>query len=137
MPTVYMYNYIRYDSEAEAQAAVAQKKNRLDNNPTDYAVVKELQENEDGTFLVNPTPLTDSEINNLDVAKKYLTCSVQGRDNAMPLSSSEVADKLIDYKREYATWASLGKIIKFDVSDDGTPSNKEFITPNVDMSGVV
>lgn len=137
MPTIYMYNYIRYNTESEAQAAVTSVKSRLDNNPTDYAVVKELQENEDGTFLVNSTHLTDDQINNLDASKKYLAYSIQGCDHAMPLSSDDVISKLADYRREYVNWGSLDQIIKFDLSDDNTASNKEIITPNEDMSGYV
>lgn len=141
MAITYQYNLNLYNTEAEAQAAVVSMKSRLDNNPTDWCAVKEIQDNGDGTWTVYPTLLTDSEINNLDTSKTYTMYSPYTGENYMPLTASEASIKVNELRTIYTSLHRLHEIVKIDdaveLQDDiFVPVNdNEIITPNEDMTG--
>lgn len=137
MSTKYLYKNTEYTTESAAQSAVVNAKLRLENNPTDWCVVKEIQSGPSGSWIVIPTELTDAQINDLDASKSYLIYSIHGSEHCMPLTSTEVEAKVAQYRTEYARWASIDKIIKFEVTDDDNLkiTNAEEIAPNEDMSG--
>jgi len=123
----WFYNQNSFDSEAEVNAAVVSLKSRLDNNPTDWVVVKEVTSNGQGGWIVNPTPLTDSQINNLDNTKHYNVTSINDGYTATGLSGSEATSKVLEYRTLYAQWILANTITKI----------QEYAPTNEDMSGYV
>jgi hypothetical protein len=137
MTVTYVYGFNEYPTEEDAQAQVAITKVRLENNPTDWCVVKEIQENDNGTFVITPDKLSDDEINNPDISKRYLAYSIPSSGNFMNLSSVELREKVIEYRAEYARHQLFDVIIKQERDADGDIISTENITLNVDMSGYV
>ena len=127
MANKWFYNQNFFDSEAEVNAAVVSLKSRLDNNPTDWVVVKEVTSNGQGGWTVNPTPLTDDQINNLDVEKHYNVTSVHHGHTATTLSSTDATNKVLEYRTLYAQWILANSITK----------TTDYAPTNVDMSGYI
>lgn len=125
MSDIWIYNNNAYNTEAEVNAAVTALKNRLDNNPTDWVVVKEVTSNGEGGWIVTPTPLTDEEINNLDTTKYYNVNSVPAGDTFIGLTGEEAAVKVVELRSLYANWIRANVIVK------------EYAPTNEDMSGYV
>ena len=125
MATTWIYNNEVYNSEAEVNAAVAALKHRLDNNPTDWVVVKEVTSNGEGGWIITPTPLTDEEINNLDTTKYYNVNSVPAGDTFIGLTGEEAAFKVVELRSLYGNWIRANVIVK------------EYAPTNEDMSGYV
>ena len=139
----YIYASISYDTMDEVEAAVTAIKKRLDNNPTDWCVVKPM---------INPRtikistgnvigydsgePLTDTQINSLGSSENvYNVFAVYEGDNFTEVLESEVADKVKAMRKGYATWLNLTKYVDTQVEE-----GKDFILYNVtneDMSGYV
>ena len=135
MTIKYVYGFQEYDSEADAQAAAAALAVRMENNPTDWMVVKEISGSNESGWLVSPVELTDSEIENLDATKMYLAYSIQGSNNDMPLTAAEVATKRIEYRAIYGQWKNANSMRKID--DSTEPPTETEIDINTDMSGYV
>ena len=139
----YIYAETAYDTIDEVEAAVTAMKTRLDNNPTDWCVVKPM---------INPRtikistgdvigydsgdPLTDAKINALDNSDKvYNVFSVYEGDNFTEVSEAAVAGKVKAMRTGYATWLNLTKYFDSQVEE-----GQALITYNVtneDMSGYV
>jgi len=139
----YIYASISYDTMDEVEAAVTAIKKRLDNNPTDWCVVKPM---------INPRtikistgnvigydsgePLTDTQINSLGSSENvYNVFAVYEGDNFTEVLESEVADKVKAMRKGYATWLNLTKYVDTQVEE-----GKDFIlcdVTNEDMSGYV
>lgn len=134
MAIKYSYAYNLYNTESEAQDAVVALKSRLDNNPTDWMVVKEIVGSQEAGWQMNPNTLTDEQITNLDDAKVYMATSPITGENYMPLTASEVRAKVTDFRASYANWIRASHISKFD---DAAIADAEIITPNENMSGYV
>ena len=132
MATRYFYCGAIYLTEAEAQSAAVLQKARLQNNPTDWIVVKEISGSQESGWQINPNPLTDDQINNIDVSKNYLIASVVEGENIMPATSSEVTAKVLSYRPIYADHIRANIIL----SDLGVTdlSDGEIIPTDVDMS---
>jgi len=125
MSDIWIYNNNAYITEAEVNAAVTALKNRLDNNPTDWVVVKEVTSNGEGGWIVTPTPLTDEEINNLDTTKYYNVNSVPAGDTFIGLTGEEAAVKVVELRFLYSNWIRANVIVK------------QYAPTNEDMSGYV
>lgn len=125
MSDIWIYNNNAYNTEAEVNAAVTALKSRLDNNPTDWVLVKEVTPNGEGGWVVAPTPLTDEEINNLDSTKYYNVNSVPAGDTFIGLTGEEAAVKVVELRSLYASWIRANSIIK------------EYSPTETDMSGYV
>jgi hypothetical protein len=136
MAAEYFYINVKYGTEEEAQAAVIPFKFILDNEPTNWCHVKEITGSDASGWLVPVASLTDSEINNLDVAKTYLVCSNKSGLNEFPLNSSEATSAVLKCRTDYAILVGANNILKFNDGTD-TELGYENITPNIDMSGYV
>lgn len=112
MADKWFYNQRTFTSEQEANAAVVNLKSRLDNNPTDWVVVKEVTSNGQGGWIVKPTSLTDDQINNLDDAKHYNVTSIHDGYTVIGVSGSEATSKVLEYRTLYAQWILANTIIK-------------------------
>lgn len=149
MATVYLYRDKHYSTESEAQAALSAMKTRLDSNPTDWCAVKVIEANDDGSYNILPDTLTDAEILNPDSTKTYTFLSKYTGLNFFPLTSSEVTEKVLEYRSDYVRSENLAEIKSYDESafeivlpptDGSIPDNpREMevtnVTTNEDMSG--
>lgn len=139
----YIYAETAYDTVDEVEAAVTAMKVRLDNNPTDWCVVKPMinprtikLSTGDVIGYDSGEPLTDTQINALDSSDKvYNVFSVYEGDNFTEVSEAAVADKVKAMRKGYATWLNLTKYF-----DSNVEEGEALITYNVtneDMSGYV
>jgi hypothetical protein len=109
-------------------------KARLDNNPTDWVIVKRLSGSVDSGWLVPVDALTDSEINNLDEGEFYSVSSVLGSDSDLGLTSSEATAKVAEHRDYYADYMQVNAIFKIEMSE-GVPNITTRAPTNADMSG--
>ena len=119
------YANVAYETEALAEAAVLVMKERLENNPTDWVVVKELSGNANDGWVVPATTLTDSEINSLDNTKHYSVAAVISGDNDLGLTASEATAKVAEHRTVYADQYRVNTLVKVE----------EYSPSNADMSG--
>lgn len=136
MATKYVYGLQIYATREEAEAAEAAQQTRWQNNPTDWIVVKEISGSDDEGWLMNPTPLTDNQILNLDENKRYSVYSDVSGENVMGLTSIEVTEKVEEYRQYYSNSMFMNDIQQVEITDEMeavmTPSE-----PTVDISGNV
>lgn len=139
----YIYAEVAYDTINEVEAAVTAMKARLDNNPTDWCVVKPAISSKtlqvDGNDIVAyqyGNPLNDTQINALGSSDTvYNVFSINEGDNYTEVSEADVAGKVRALRRGYATWLNLNKYVDTQVEE-----GSDFIIYNVtneDMSGYV
>ena len=139
----YIYADNAYDTVNAIEDAVTSIKTRLDNNPTDWCVVKPM---------INPKtistssgdivgyeigkPLTDTQINALNSSNNlYNVFSVYDGDNFTEVLETNVSQKVKEMRTKYAKWLSLDKYYDSQVEEGA-----DLITHNVtneDMSGYV
>jgi hypothetical protein len=156
MTTKYLYRNWVVDTEAEAQAKLSETKTRLDNNPTDWCMVKCVEPVADDTFSVIAGELTDEQILNPDNTKTYIFYAKWTGENFFPLTSTELTEKVFEYRRGYVTAENLSVIKSYEdrewteadleavkPPEDGSVPTKHVememtdITPNEDMSGYI
>ena len=99
---LWYYNDQEFSTEADVKKAVAALRDRLENNPTDWVVVKRLTGDKDAGWDIPTDELSDAEINKLDPSHHYSVSSVMGGSSEVGLSAAEAADKVLEYRREYA-----------------------------------
>lgn len=105
----YQYKSQHYDTEAEAQQAVVEFKNALDNQPSTYCTVRRLGGNAEDGWEVPVEQLTDEEILSVSEGWYSIHSSLHGRQD-MPLTASEVLAKVQEYKRLEAQFFLADKI---------------------------
>lgn len=132
MSAFYIYSFMEYSTEEEAQSAASSLAIRMQNNPTDWMEVKEITESADGAWQVNPTKLTDSQILNPDDSKTYMAYSKVAGINVMPLTSTDLMAKINEFRAFYGQHIYADVIYKFD--DSTEPPTQTVITPTTDMS---
>ena len=136
----YIYAETAYETIDEVEAAVTAMKARLDNNPTDWCVVKPMINPRtikiytgDVIAYDSGEPLTDAQINSLGSSENvYNVFAVYEGDNFTEVSESEVAGKVKAMRKGYATWLNLTKYY-----DSKVEEGENLITYNVnneDMS---
>ena len=125
MATKWIYSNNEYATQSALDAEVVAQKNRLDNNPTDWVVVKELTGNANDGWVMPPETLTDSEINRLDSTKHYNVASVHGGGNDLGLTASEATAKVAEHRTRYAQYIQANTVYEV------------YAPSNVDMSGYV
>ncbi|MGB0141441.1 MAG: hypothetical protein ACPF8W_00050 [Luminiphilus sp.] len=125
MATKWYYNYVAYDTEAEANAAVANMKSRLDNNPTDWVIVKEVTTNSEGGWIVPSETLTDEQINNISEDNNYNVNSIYSGTTYTGITGANAILKIAELRTEYARRIQANTIMK------------HYAPTNEDMSGYV
>lgn len=105
----YQYKSRYYDTEAEAQQAVLEFKNALDNQPSTYCTVRRLGGNAEDGWEVPVEQLTDEEILSVSEGWYSIHSSLHGQQD-MPLTASEVLAKVQEYKRLEAIFFHADKI---------------------------
>ena len=135
MSVDYYYASTRYSTEAEAQSAATSLATRMQNNPTDWMEAKEITGSSDAGWKINPTKLTDAELLSPDASKTYMAYSKEAGTNVMPLTSTELTEKINEFRAFYGQALDANTIYKIDDSTD--PVTETTITPTTDMSGYV
>lgn len=125
MANTWVYAHREYTTEDEVNAAVVAQKARLENNPTDWVIVKELTGNADDGWVVPSETLSDSEINSLDATKHYSVAAIIDGNNDLGLTASQVTAKIAEHRTSYARYIEVNQIGIF------------YPPSNVDMSGYV
>jgi hypothetical protein len=140
----YIYATTVYETVPDVEAAVTAMKTRLDNNPTDWCVVKPMINPKTISLSTGDVigydsgdPLTDAQIKALSSSDNlYNVFSVYEGDNFTEVSEAAVAGKVSAMRKGYATWLSLNKYLDTAGGEEG----EDLITYNVtneDMSGYV
>ena len=123
--TRYIYAEVTYETVDEVQKAVTAMKARLDNNPTEWCVVKPSISSKtlriDGNEVVAYAygkPLTDAQINELDSSETvYNVFSINDADNYTEVSENNVAEKIRLMRASYGRWLSVDKYFDSQVED--------------------
>jgi len=123
--TTWIYNGGNYSTEAEVNSAVTALKSRLDNNPTDWVVVKEVTSNGEGGWTVPAETLTDAEINSMSASSHYNVNAVHSGTTYTGITGTEATTRVAELRTEYAQWVGANAIYK------------EYEPTNEDMSGYV
>ena len=139
----YIYAETAYDTVDEVEAAVTAMKARLDNNPTDWCVVKPSVSSKtlriDGNDVVAYAygdPLNDTQINALSSSDTvYNVFSINDAYNYTAVSEADVAAKVTALRKSYARWLALNKYFDSQV-EEGAASITYNVT-NEDMSGYI
>tara|TARA_B100000900_G_C20431359_1_gene655133 strand:- start:49 stop:507 length:459 start_codon:yes stop_codon:yes gene_type:complete len=139
-----------YNTVDEIQEAVTALKKRLDNNPTDWCVVKPMINprtisiySGDVIGYDSGEPLTDEQINALDSSDKvYNVFSIDEGDNYTEVSEELVAQKINALRKGYARWLDVTKYvyIEGEMQGDNFQPTKEAVIYNVtneDMANYV
>tara|TARA_B100000378_G_scaffold72490_2_gene55885 strand:- start:2188 stop:2616 length:429 start_codon:yes stop_codon:yes gene_type:complete len=142
MSIKYYYVGKEYNSEDEAQNAATALSVRMQNNPTDWIIVKEITGSNETGWLINPTLLNDEQILNPDSNKTYNCFSKYSGENVIPVSATELKIKSNEYRKIYGQFFKVNTIIKQEgdlesESNEIDVSEPVFITPNTDMSEYV
>lgn len=117
---VYEYLRVKYETLAEAEAAVTAFKNQLDNQPNTYCEVKEVTgSNADGWTAVTDT-LTDAEILSLDPAKRYYIYSQYDGEAHHGLTGAEATAKKNEIRNAFATRVKANTL-----TTEAAPSNED------------
>ena len=138
-----MYAATAYETVEEVEAAVTAMKARLDNNPTDWCVVKPMINPRTIAIYTGDVigydsgePLTDAQINALNPDEWlggngiYNVYSIHAGDNFTEVSESLAVQKVKTLRAYYARWLVVNR---YFVNETGAVMN----VTNEDMSGYV
>lgn len=135
----YIYAEVAYETIEEVEAAVTAMKARLDNNPTDWCVVKGANTPVTVNGIVGyqyGDPLSDADINALSSSDTvYNAFSINDGYNFTELAESSVAEKVRLMRASYANWLNVTKYLDTQVEE-----GEQFIVhevTNEDMSSYV
>lgn len=112
MSTTWFYKGNQHTSEADVNQAVLDFKNRLDNNPTDWVVVRQLTGDAESGWVIPVEELTDAEINALDQAHHYSVSSVVEGGSEVGLTATEATAKVAEYRLGFANYYGANVITK-------------------------
>lgn len=135
MTVVYFYNGAEYATESEAQSAASELRTRLQNNPTDWMEVKELEGSNESGWTITDDQLTDTEILSPDSTKTYSCYSQYDGENYIGLTHTEMASKVEYIRRKYGDYCNAAKIVRIDTTT--SPETITEIQTTVDMSNYV
>ena len=123
----YFYNNAWYNTEDSANAAVIDLKSRLENNPRDWCMIKEITGSDSDGWLIpsDDLALSDSDSLNLDPNKMYNVSSGPDADNWIGINGTEAAEKVSELRTRYANWIRANEM------------TKTYPPTNVDMSSFV
>ena len=138
-----MYAATAYETVEEVEAAVTSMKARLDNNPTDWCVVKPMINPRTIAIYTGDVigydsgePLTDAQINALNPDEWlggngiYNVYSINSGDNFTEVSEAVAVQKVKTLRTYYARWLVVNR---YFINETGAVMN----VTNEDMSGYV
>mgnify|MGYP003625593038 CR=1 FL=1 len=115
MTIKYFYGLVLHATRVEAEAAKAAREIRLQSNPSDWMVVKQITGSDDAGWTMHPTLLTDAQILNIDVNGNYCTSSPVHGENAMPLTATQLTEKVSEYRQAYKDQNFYNDIVEVEV----------------------
>lgn len=122
--TSYYYNSEKYANLDLVADAVTALKQRLDGNPTDWVVVRQVKSNSSGGWIFSGAALTDDEIRNMDASLFYTVNALHDGNTYIGLSGTEAAAQVADCRASYARWLGANTITKV-VTEELTPTNHD------------
>lgn len=125
MANTWHYKGNEYTSVDDVNTAVLDFKSRLDNNPTDWVVVKEVTSDGNDGWIVPAETLTDAQINSMSASSHYNVNAVHSGTTYTGITGTEATTRVAELRTEYAQWMGANTI------------HKEYSPENVDMSGYV
>jgi len=137
MSTKWYYFAETFSTQEDANQKVLDVKQRLDNNPTNWAIVKQLDGSDELGWVVPRAVLTDAEVNSLNANHYYSISSVVGSGTFIGLSSSEIQAKIVEYRKEFCDYYQVNTVKQFTKADGVITQTIEYAPTNVDMSGYV
>jgi len=137
MSTKWYYCTETFSTQEDVNQKVLDVKQRLDNNPTDWAIVKKLGGNSKSGWIVPVTKLTDTEINNINANHYYSISSVVGSDTLIGISSVEIQAKALEFRKEYCDYYRVNTVTQLTEVDSVITETTEYAPTNVDMSGYI
>lgn len=127
MSTKFYYNRKEFASLEDAEAEVVVVYNVLENNPTEWCIVKEITGSAETGWNIPTESLDDTQILNLDNTKTYSISSKISGDSHVGLNANDTQTKVSELKTMYAQYIRANAITKIE---EITPSSH-------DMSGYV
>tara|TARA_R110002050_G_scaffold63602_2_gene138943 strand:- start:560 stop:973 length:414 start_codon:yes stop_codon:yes gene_type:complete len=137
MSTKWYYCKETFSTQEDVNQKVLDVKQRLDNNPTDWAIVKQLDGSDESGWVVPRAVLTDAEINNLNANNYYSCSSVVGSDTQIGISSAKTQAKVVEYRKEFCDYYQVNTVAQFTEVDGVITETTEYAPTNADMSGYV
>ena len=136
--SIYNYAAREYTSVENVEAAVTAMKTRLDNNPTDWCVVKPMINprtisiySGDVIGYDSGEPLTDAQINALSNSDTvYNIYSIRDGYNYTTLSEADTIKKVSEMRRSWAIWNRVDVYVEITAENDIIEHN----VTNEDMS---
>ena len=122
MSIKYFYGLVLHTTRTEAESTKAAREIRLQNNPVDWVNVKRITGSNDAGWTMHPTLLTDEEILNIDVNGNYCTSSPCTGENAMPLTATQLTEKVSAYRQAYKDQNFYNDIVEVEVGIDTVPT---------------
>lgn len=122
MSIKYFYGLVLHTTRTEAESTKAAREIRLQNNPVDWINVKRITGSNDAGWTMHPTLLTDEEILNIDVNGNYCTSSPCTGENAMPLTATQLTEKVSAYRQAYKDQNFYNDIVEVEVGIDTVPT---------------
>ena len=137
----YVYAQTTYDSVPEVESAVTQMKYKLDNQPTQWCVVKPMINprtiaiySGDVIGYDSGEPLTDAQINALSSSDTvYNVYSVDDGFNYTTVSEVDTITKVSEMRTSWARWNRVNVYVEITAENDMIEHN----VTNEDMSGYV
>lgn len=127
MSTKFYYNNKEFLSIEDAEAEVVVVYNKLENNPTEWCIVKEITGNANDGWNIPAETMTDTQILNLNPSKTYSITSTISGDNHVGLNAGDTTTKISEFRTLFAQYIKANEILK-----------REIITPSShDMSGYI
>ena len=141
MMSRYVYASQQYDTLDEVEAAVTQMKDKLDNQPTTWCVVKPMINprtiaiySGDVIGYDSGEPLTDAQINALNSSDTvYNVYSVHDGFNYTTVSEVDTITKVSQIRTSWAIWNRVNVYVEITAENDMIEHN----VTNEDMSGYV
>lgn len=133
MMSRYVYASQQYDTLDEVEAAVTQMKDKLDNQPTTWCVVKPMINprtiaiySGDVIGYDSGEPLTDAQINALSNSSAvYNVYAIYDGDNFTEVAEVDVASKVTNMRLSYARWLEVNKYFDTDNNSVNNVTNED------------
>jgi len=122
--TSYYYNSEKHANLQLVADAVARLKERLDNNPTDWVVVRQVKSDGADGWIFSGAALTDDEIQNIDASLYYSVNALHDGNTYIGLSGTEATAQIADCRASYARWLGVNTITKV-ITEEIKPTNHD------------
>ena len=143
----YIYATNEYETMSAVETAVTAMKTRLDNNPTDWCVIKSMINprtikiySGDVIGYDSGNALTDAQINALSSSDNvYNIFSINDGDNFTEVTEGDIAEIVNTMRSSYGRWLGVDKYCVIELNDETNEliSSTQHNATNEDMSSYV